>query len=118
MLVSPLRRVERFSELKPEEINDLFQSTRRIAKKIEEFYQAKSLSIAIQDGEFAGQTVKVISIENRRQRKEFYFSMFTFIFFHEYPVISEKMIRSIMRLKIFFVFVLLFERQSNFCLFS
>lgn len=30
-----------------------------ISRKIEEFYQGKSLSIAVQDGEYAGQTVKV-----------------------------------------------------------
>ncbi len=61
VLVSPVRCVERFSQLNPEEINDLFLSTQLIARKIEEFYQAKSLSIAIQDGEYAGQTVKVFN---------------------------------------------------------
>ena len=33
-----------------------------IAKRIENFFQGKSLSIAIQDGEYAGQTVKVITL--------------------------------------------------------
>ena len=32
-----------------------------ISTKIEEFYQGKSLSIAIQDGEYAGQTIRVCS---------------------------------------------------------
>jgi diadenosine tetraphosphate (Ap4A) HIT family hydrolase len=59
VLVSPIRCVERFSQLDPEEINDLFLSTQLIARKLEEYYQAKSLSIAIQDGQYAGQTVKV-----------------------------------------------------------
>lgn len=36
-------------------------SAQLIAPKIEEFYQGASLSIAIQDGEYAGQTVKVLS---------------------------------------------------------
>ena len=60
VLISPIRCVERFSQLNSEEINDLFQSTQLIAKKIEEFYQAKSLSIAIQDGQYAGQTIRVM----------------------------------------------------------
>ncbi|CAF1441290.1 unnamed protein product [Adineta steineri] len=62
VLVSPVRRVERFSQLNPEEINDLFLSTQLIARKIEEFYKAKSLSIAIQDGEYAGQTIKHVHV--------------------------------------------------------
>ena len=59
VLVSPFRCVERFSQLNPEEIEDLFLSTQLVSKKIEEYYDAKSLSIALQDGEYAGQTVKV-----------------------------------------------------------
>jgi len=62
VLVSPIRCVERFSQLNPEEINDLFLSTQLVARKIEEFYQAKSLSIAVQDGEYAGQTVKHVHV--------------------------------------------------------
>ncbi|UJR34883.1 hypothetical protein I4U23_027661 [Adineta vaga] len=62
VLVSPIRCVERFSDLNSEEIHDLFLSTQLIAKKIEEFFQAKSLSIAIQDGEYAGQTVKHVHV--------------------------------------------------------
>ena len=33
-----------------------------ISTKIEEFYQGKSLSIAIQDGQHAGQTIRVNSL--------------------------------------------------------
>ncbi|CAF5048563.1 unnamed protein product, partial [Rotaria sp. Silwood1] len=62
VLLSPIRCVERFCQLNPEEINDLFQCTQLIAGKIEEYYQAKSLSIAIQDGEYAGQTVKHVHV--------------------------------------------------------
>ncbi|CAF1138002.1 unnamed protein product [Rotaria sordida] len=46
VVVSPFRYVERFSQLNPEEINDLFQSTQLIRRKIEEYYQAKSLTIS------------------------------------------------------------------------
>ncbi|CAF0828824.1 unnamed protein product [Rotaria sordida] len=46
ILVSPFRCVERFSQLNPEQINDLFQSTQLIGRKIEEYYQAKSLTIS------------------------------------------------------------------------
>lgn len=51
--------MERFCQLTPQEISDLFLTTQIISTKIEEFYQGKSLSIAVQDGEHAGQTIKV-----------------------------------------------------------
>ncbi|CAF0903525.1 unnamed protein product [Adineta ricciae] len=62
VLVSPIRCVERFVQLTSEEIDDLFLSTQLIAKRIEDFFQGKSLSIAIQDGEHAGQTVKHVHV--------------------------------------------------------
>ncbi|CAF2962985.1 unnamed protein product [Rotaria sp. Silwood2] len=62
VLLSPIRCVERFCQLNSNEINDLFLCTQLIARKIEEYYQAKSLSIAIQDGEYAGQTIKHVHV--------------------------------------------------------
>lgn len=110
--MSPVRNVERFSQLNPEEINDLFISTQLIARKIEEFYQAKSLSIAIQDGEYAGQTIKVfifISIIFITKTKYLFslLSMYMFTFFHDDPVILKKMIPFIMRL------IKIFKRYFN-----
>ena len=116
VLVSPVRCVERFSQLNPEEINDLFLSAQLIAKKIEEFYGAKSLSIAIQDGEYAGQTVKVWSFTSiiSMEESKYLFSMFMFIFSHENLVILKRTIPFIMRLmtdlKIYkFIFFLSFS---------
>uniref|UniRef100_A0A9J7YWZ5 Bis(5'-adenosyl)-triphosphatase n=1 Tax=Cyprinus carpio carpio TaxID=630221 RepID=A0A9J7YWZ5_CYPCA len=59
VLVCPLRVVERFRDLRPDEVADLFMTTQRIADVIEKHFQASSLTIAIQDGPEAGQTVKV-----------------------------------------------------------
>jgi len=62
VLVSPLRRLERFSQLNPNEIDDLFLSTQIISSKIEEIYRGQSLTIAIQDGPFAGQTIQHVHV--------------------------------------------------------
>ncbi|XP_068749442.1 bis(5'-adenosyl)-triphosphatase-like [Montipora capricornis] len=62
VLVSPVRIVERFCELTEEEVADLFTSTQKIARVIEKAYDATSLSIAIQDGPDAGQTVEHVHV--------------------------------------------------------
>lgn len=48
VLVCPLRQVERFRDLKPEEVSDLFNTTQRIANLVEKHFNATSLTIAIQ----------------------------------------------------------------------
>ncbi|XP_073681675.1 bis(5'-adenosyl)-triphosphatase [Garra rufa] len=67
VLVCPLRVVERFRDLRPDEVADLFTTTQRIANVIEKHFQGSSLTIAIQDGPEAGQTVK--SIKDERQHR-------------------------------------------------
>ncbi|XP_068680106.1 bis(5'-adenosyl)-triphosphatase-like [Montipora foliosa] len=62
VLVSPVRIVERFCELTEEEVADLFTTTQKIARVIEKAYDATSLSIAIQDGPDAGQTVEHVHV--------------------------------------------------------
>lgn len=62
VLVCPLRPVERFRDLKPEEVADLFQTTQKVADVVEKYFQATSLTIAIQDGPEAGQTVKHVHV--------------------------------------------------------
>uniref|UniRef100_A0A8C2DX87 Bis(5'-adenosyl)-triphosphatase n=2 Tax=Cyprinus carpio TaxID=7962 RepID=A0A8C2DX87_CYPCA len=62
VLVCPLRVVERFRDLRPDEVADLFMTTQRIADVIEKHFQASSLTIAIQDGPEAGQTVKHVHV--------------------------------------------------------
>ncbi|KAL1265116.1 hypothetical protein QQF64_003143, partial [Cirrhinus molitorella] len=61
VLVCPLRVVERFRDLRPDEVADLFMTTQRIANVIEKHFRASSLTIAIQDGPEAGQTVKHVN---------------------------------------------------------
>lgn len=48
MLVCPLRPVERFGDLQPEELADLFRTTQRVAILVEKYFSATSLTIAIQ----------------------------------------------------------------------
>ncbi|XP_058144153.1 bis(5'-adenosyl)-triphosphatase isoform X2 [Dasypus novemcinctus] len=60
VLVCPLRPVERFRDLRPDEVADLFQATQRVGTVVEKHFQGTSLTIAIQDGPEAGQTVKIL----------------------------------------------------------
>ncbi|XP_075869376.1 bis(5'-adenosyl)-triphosphatase isoform X2 [Nelusetta ayraudi] len=62
VLVCPLRQVERFRDLQPEEVSDLFRTTQTIASLVEKHFDATSLTIAIQDGPEAGQTVKHVHV--------------------------------------------------------
>ncbi|XP_039111629.1 bis(5'-adenosyl)-triphosphatase, partial [Hyaena hyaena] len=58
VLVCPLRPVERFRDLRPDEVADLFQATQRVGMVVEKHFQGTSLTFSIQDGPEAGQTVK------------------------------------------------------------
>ncbi|OXB78715.1 UNVERIFIED_CONTAM: hypothetical protein H355_002680 [Colinus virginianus] len=58
VLVCPLRPVERFRDLCPEEVADLFRTAQRVGSAVEKHFCATSLTITIQDGPEAGQTVK------------------------------------------------------------
>ncbi|XP_066554021.1 bis(5'-adenosyl)-triphosphatase isoform X3 [Amia ocellicauda] len=62
VLVCPRRSVERFRDLHPEEVADLFKATQRVANVVEQHFQGSSLTIAIQDGPEAGQTVKHVHV--------------------------------------------------------
>ena len=57
--MSTIREVERFADLTATEISDLFLTAQQVSKVMEKHYGANSLTIAVQDGEDAGQTVKV-----------------------------------------------------------
>ena len=59
MLVSPLRPAERFSDLTQAEIADLFTTVQKVSNVIQRKYGGTSLTVAVQDGPDAGQTVKV-----------------------------------------------------------
>ncbi|KAK2529409.1 hypothetical protein Q9233_006920 [Columba guinea] len=53
-------KMERFRDLNPEEVADLFRTTQRVSNVVEKHFCSTSLTIAIQDGPEAGQTVKVV----------------------------------------------------------
>uniref|UniRef100_A0A8C3Q2T9 Bis(5'-adenosyl)-triphosphatase n=1 Tax=Chrysolophus pictus TaxID=9089 RepID=A0A8C3Q2T9_CHRPC len=62
VLVCPLRPVERFRDLCPEEVADLFHTAQRVGSAVEKHFCATSLTITIQDGPEAGQTVKHVHV--------------------------------------------------------
>uniref|UniRef100_UPI003AACAD9B bis(5'-adenosyl)-triphosphatase-like n=1 Tax=Centroberyx gerrardi TaxID=166262 RepID=UPI003AACAD9B len=62
VLVCPLRPVERFQDLRPDELADLFSTTQRVGTLVEKHFNATSLTFAIQDGPEAGQTVKILYV--------------------------------------------------------
>ncbi|XP_054335698.1 bis(5'-adenosyl)-triphosphatase isoform X2 [Pongo pygmaeus] len=59
VLVCPLRPVERFCDLRPDEVADLFQATQRVGTVVEKHFHGTSLTFSMQDGPEAGQTVKL-----------------------------------------------------------
>ncbi|XP_050017062.1 bis(5'-adenosyl)-triphosphatase isoform X4 [Alexandromys fortis] len=59
VLVCPLRPVERFRDLRPDEVADLFQVTQRVGSVVEKHFQGTSITFSMQDGPEAGQTVKL-----------------------------------------------------------
>lgn len=58
VLVATKRIVARVEEMTKSETTELFSSATSIAKILEKFYDAKSTTITVQDGPYAGQTVK------------------------------------------------------------
>ncbi|XP_020909764.1 bis(5'-adenosyl)-triphosphatase [Exaiptasia diaphana] len=62
VLVSPLRVVKRFAELTADEVSDLFCSTQKIARVVEREFQGTSLTISIQDGPEAGQSIQHVHV--------------------------------------------------------
>ena len=54
-----MRVVERFSGLAPVEIADMFQAVQTISSVVEKHFKRTSLTIGVQDGAEAGQSVKV-----------------------------------------------------------
>ncbi len=54
--------MERFSDLTTEEVADIFSCVHRISPVLESVFTATSLSIVIQDGVDAGQTVPHVHV--------------------------------------------------------
>lgn len=62
VLVSPRRVVPRFADTTTEEVSDLWTLAQRVGKVVERHYGCQSLTMAIQDGPMAGQTVPHVHI--------------------------------------------------------
>lgn len=60
--MSPLRQVKRFEELTSDEVSDLFLCVHRIAPVLQQAHSSTSLTIAIQDGKEAGQSVEHVHV--------------------------------------------------------
>lgn len=70
--MSPLRPAKRFADLTPEEVSDLFLCVHRIAPVLQAVHSSSSLTIAVQDGKEAGQTVEHVHVHILpRQRGDF-----------------------------------------------
>lgn len=62
VLVCPLRPAKRFRDLWPEEVSDLFNTVQRVSNVVETHFGGTSLTISIQDGPDAGQTVNHVHV--------------------------------------------------------
>lgn len=62
LLVCPLRVVSRFTDLTGEEVTDLFLSVQQVGRLLERTHNATSLTIAIQDGRDAGQSIPHVHV--------------------------------------------------------
>lgn len=58
VLIATKRLLPRVDDMTEAEQKDLFTAACKISKALDEFHNAKSTTITVQDGEYAGQTVK------------------------------------------------------------
>ena len=56
--MSTRRNAKRFADLEPAEVSDLFNTVQVISKAVEKHFKGTSLTINVQDGAEAGQTVQ------------------------------------------------------------
>lgn len=59
MLVATRRCVSRLKDLTSDEVIDFFLAVHKIQRALEKYYGTTSSTVTVQDGEQAGQTVKV-----------------------------------------------------------
>lgn len=69
VLVSPVRPVKRFAEMTHEEVSDLFLCVHRIAPVLQQVHACPALTIAMQDGKEAGQTVEHVHVHMLPRRE-------------------------------------------------
>ncbi|ODN80752.1 hypothetical protein, variant [Cryptococcus amylolentus CBS 6039] len=62
VLICPKRVVPRLADLNTEEVSDLFQSVQHVGKVLEQVYKAQALTVSLQDGAVAGQSVPHVHV--------------------------------------------------------
>lgn len=62
VIVIPRRRCPRFTNLTAQEVADLWWTAQKVGKELEKYHKATSLSLAIQDGPDAGQSVAHVHV--------------------------------------------------------
>ena len=62
VLVSSIRPVGRFADLTSEEVTDLFLCVQRVSVDLQQAYSGTALTIAMQDGRDAGQSVEHVHV--------------------------------------------------------
>ncbi|WWD16717.1 hypothetical protein CI109_101148 [Kwoniella shandongensis] len=62
VLIIPRRVVPRLADLEPREVTDLFLAVQHVGKVLEEVYKAQALTVSLQDGAVAGQSVPHVHI--------------------------------------------------------
>ena len=62
ILVLPYRVIDRFADLRPEEVSDLYLAVHEIGPVLEKLKGGKGLTISMQDGKVAGQTVPHVHV--------------------------------------------------------
>ncbi|KAH1153241.1 hypothetical protein GYH30_049063 [Glycine max] len=62
VLICPKREVKRFGDLTADETSDLWLTAQKVGRQLETYHKASSLTLAIQDGPQAGQTVPHVHI--------------------------------------------------------
>ncbi|KAJ3411335.1 hypothetical protein HDV05_002356 [Chytridiales sp. JEL 0842] len=69
VLLIPRRVVPRFQDLNPTEVSDLFTSVQKVGSVVEREFGGSSLTISIQDGVEAGQTVPHVHVHILPRKK-------------------------------------------------
>lgn len=69
VLVAPLRCVSRMSELTPEEVSDLFKLVHEVLPIVEKTYEGTSVTVVVQDGTDAGQSIRHVHVHILPRRR-------------------------------------------------
>ncbi|CAG2256040.1 NIT1 [Mytilus edulis] len=67
---APLRLAERLCDLSPTEISDVFNTVQTVSNVIKKHFNGTSLTVAVQDGKDAGQTVKHFHVHILPRREQ------------------------------------------------